>query len=142
MPPTAVMDPLYTLLNCPPLLEAARALVKQRHEEWLAVYDLHHQARPLTWAELDPDVVRVRTRAVAEALRDLTRPESYDWAVRELGGLLGGPRGEPGWRIHTYGGASIHCKSAGWWALLHVHPSHDEREVVRIALSRAWGVPD
>ena len=138
-------DPRFTLPESPELLARAEAVARQRQA------DTRDALRPLVgdvidaaipaWENCAATARRYAIAAEAHILRDLTRPASYDAAIRWLAELLGEPE-SPGWWLH-------HAAS-GYWFLCHEigpatdHPLHavpaaitDPREALVLALTAA-----
>ena len=95
-------DPRFTLPDSPELLARAEAVARQRYEDWAGF-----TTGPGCWAWLLSGERDHYVATVAAELRDLTRPASYDAAIRWLVELLA-PSGEPvaGWVLVRDG--------AGW----------------------------
>jgi hypothetical protein len=104
-------DPRFTLPESPELLARARAVARQRYIDWRGQYE-----SPARWAEIWPDERDRYTAAVAMELRDLSRPASYDAAIRWLVELLANlapgessdgwflVRVHRGWELRFWGG--------------------------------------
>ena len=87
-------DPRFTLLESPELLARAEAVARQRYDEWAGL-----TTGPGCWAWLLSGERDHYVATVAAELRDMTRPASYDAAVRWLVELLAPMAERDGWAM-------------------------------------------
>ena len=137
-------DPRFTLPESPELLARAEAVARERMEARdLALLPFYGGLTGLLspWSACEPSTRRDLTAIEVYLLRDLTRPASYDAAIRWLAELLLPLAQRSGW---------VMCRTVGGWHMIlpsssRVTPAvpviasetEDPREALVLALTAA-----
>lgn len=129
------MDPRFTLPESLELIARAEAVARQRYEDWT-----EFDTGPESWQGLQYGDRNYRIATTMSELRDLTRPASYDAAVRWLVELLAPGQPADGWQmVSGLTGWRLIRWTAGQAGriLVTASPTEDPREALVLALTAA-----
>jgi hypothetical protein len=131
-----VSDPRFTLPESPELLARAEAVARQRYDDWSSI-----EADPQRWADLWISEREQYIGAALLELRDLTRPASYDAAIRWLAELIVPGSPADSWTLFRLRVGWALCREYDGESVITVavtdNDTADRREALVLALTAA-----